>query len=377
MSLNRRQFLGSTATCATALPFGLAAGIDYCEAATAKQYDLSQGFPADAVRLNYNENTLGPSPRAVAAAIEGVHEGYRYALGGLLRPHIAKRHGIDKDWVLMGTGSTELLRLAPIAHARQGGNVVTSNQTWAGLLAVAEHLQLEIRRVDLQKENQYAFDVDALLAQVDADTRIFMLVTPNNPTGTTISYENLKKIADALPDDALFVIDQAYVDYAIDERSGVDLLREGYTNVLVTRTFSKAYALAGMRCGYGLAHPDILGEISKYGCGPASTNMAVFGAVLGSLDDPDHARKSREYVQETRRYYEGEFASLNLDYVSGPPPFILVDLGNRSKTVFDELLAQKIYVTHGDAWNLPDHIRISYGRPEENQAFFDAFRSIV
>ena len=374
MSLSRRRFI---TTAASAVPLGLIAGVNHCEAATESELDLSQGFPAGAIRLNYNENTLGPSPQAIAGAMQGVQEGYRYALGGLLRPHIATRHDIDKDWVLMGTGSTELLRLAPIAYARQGGNVVTSDQTWAGLLTVAEHLDLEIRRVQLRKQDNYAFDVDAMLAEVDANTKVFMLVTPNNPTGTTMAYADLEKIADSLPKDVLFVVDQAYVDYSTERHSGVDLLKAGHTNVLVTRTFSKAYALAGMRCGYGLGHPDILTEISKFGCGPASTNMAVFGAVLGSLDDPGHARKSREYVQETRAYYEANFSRLGLPYVSGPPPFILVELGERSQQVFDALLAQKIFVTHGKAWNLPQHLRISFGRPDENEEFFRALESVI
>lgn len=376
MSLSRRRFLTNSAVCAAAVPLTIGTSINYCEAATGSQFDLSQGFPGDAIRLNYNENTLGPSPKAIEGATQGVHESYRYALGGLLKPYIADYHGIDRDWVLMGTGSTELLRLAPIAHARDGGNVVTALETWGGLLTVAENLNLDIKRVNLLKDRGYAFDIEGMLAAVDADTRIFMVVTPNNPTGTTMSYAEMKHIADSLPKDVLFVLDQAYVDYSTDQRSGLDLLKEGYSNVLVTRTFSKAYALAGLRCGYGLAHPDILKEINKFGCGPASINMAVFGAVLGSLDDPEHAERSRSYVHETRAYYENEFDALGLKVVAGPPPFILVELNKRAQAVYDELRAQKIYVTHGNSWHMPDHVRISYGREHENKAFFDAMKSI-
>jgi histidinol-phosphate aminotransferase len=277
----------------------------------------------------------------------------------------------------MGTGSTELLRLAPIAHARDGGNVVTANETWGGMLTVAENMGLTTKRLNLLKDKGYAFDIEGMLAAVDTQTRILLVVTPNNPTGTTLSYAEMKHIADSLPDGVLFVLDQAYADYETDGRSGIDLLKEGYSNVLVTRTFSKAYALAGLRCGYGLAHPDILNEIRKYGCGPGSINMAAFGAVLGSLDDPEHAARSRSYVQQTRAYYEQQFDDLGLAVVSGPPPFILVELGERSKPVYDELRQKNIFTSHGNGWNLPDHLRISYGREHENEAFFAALKAIL
>jgi histidinol-phosphate aminotransferase len=281
------------------------------------------------------------------------------------------------DWILPGTGSSELLRLTPVAHARQGGNVVTPHETWGGSLAVAEHLGLEIRRIKLLPDQDLAFDVDRMLDAVDDETRIFHLVTPNNPTGTTLGYAGIKRIADALPKDVLFVLDQAYVDYSTEEQSGLDLLKAGYTNVLVTRTFSKVYAMAGLRCGYGLAHPDILKETGKFGCGPASINMAGYGAVLGSLDDTQHAVRSRSYVQETRDYYRDRFDALGIRTVSGPTPFILAEFGDRSKTIHQELEKRKVFVTHGSTWHLPDYVRISYGTPAENEAFFDVLETLT
>ncbi len=377
MTLSRRRFLTNSAITATAVPLALTAGIDYCEAAPKSPYDLSMGFPADAIRLNYNENTLGPSPKAIEGATAAIHESYRYALADELRPHIADYQGVDKDWVVMGCGSSEILRLAPIAFGRNGGNVVSAHETWGGLTTVADNFGLNVTRVPLLKDKGYAFDFDGMLDAVDSDTRLFVLVTPNNPTGTTVSYAEIKNIADALPKDVLFVLDQAYVDYQDRQKSGVDLIKEGYTNVLVTKTFSKSFALAGLRCGYGLAHPDILREIKKFGCGPAAVNIAAYGAVLGSLDDREHAARSRTYVQETRRYYEHEFADLGLNVVSGPAPFILVELGGRSKDVHQKLLEQHIFVTHGNSWHMPEYIRISYGREHENQAFFAALKTIL
>ena len=376
MSLSRRQFLKSSAVTAAAVPLSIAGSVNYCEAAT-PPIDLSMGFPPGAVRLNYNENTLGPSPKAIEGAVAGARRGNRYALSPLLPPHIGEYHDIDPDWVLMGTGSSELLRLAPIAFGRNGGNVVSGLETWGGLLAVADNLGLDVRRIELKKDNGYSFDIERMLDAVDAETRMFMVVTPNNPTGAMLSAEDIRSVADALPKDVLFVLDQAYIDYADEGASGLALLKEGYRNVLVTQTFSKAFALAGLRCGYGLAHPDVLAEIKKFGTGPASINIAGYGAILGSLDDPAHATRSREYVEKTRAYYEDQFAKLGLPTVSGPPPFVLFEAGARSQTIYDELLARKIFITHGRTWNLPNYLRVSYGTEEENEAFFSALADIV
>jgi histidinol-phosphate aminotransferase len=377
MSVSRRQFLKSSAVATAAVPMTMAAGIDYCEASTDSAIDLSMGFPPGAIRLNYNENTLGPSPKAIEGAVAGVRQAYRYALSALLKSPVADYHDIDADQVLMGTGSSEILRLTPVAFGRDGGNVVTGLETWGGLLAVADNLGLDVRRFGLRKDFGYAFDVERMLSAVDSETRIFMVVSPNNPTGATLSYAEIKHIADSLPSEVLFVLDQAYIHYYDGGRSGLDLVREGYRNVLVTQTFSKAFGLAGLRCGYGMAHADVLNEIRKFGTGPASINIAGYGAILGSLDDPEHATRSRDYVHKTRKYYQQQFAELGVNEVSGPPPFMLFETGDRSQEIYDELLARKIFITHGKTWNMPDYLRVSYGRESENAAFFAALQSIL
>ncbi len=378
MSLSRRQFLGQSSIAATAIPFLMGLDTDYCEAATGGAVDLSMGFPEGAARLNFNENTLGPSPKAVEGANAGLRDANRYALGGLLTPLIAEYHGIDKDWILMGTGSTELQRLAPISHLRDGGNVVSTLETWGGGLAVADAMGNTVTRLKLLKEKGYAYGIKKMIDAVDSKTQLFVVVTPNNPTGTSLTYAEIETIADALPKDILFVLDEAYADYHPDEwKTGIDLLKAGRRNVLVTRTFSKAQALAGLRCGYGLGHPDILKKIAKFGCGPGSTNIVAFGAVQGALSDPEHVKRSRAYVQETRVYYEQQAQTLGLKTVSGVPPFILIELGERVPAIHRELRERKILVSNGESWNLPDYLRVSYGREEENHAFFRELKKIL
>lgn len=378
MELSRRQFLGRSSIAAAAVPFLAGLDVDYCEAAPMSSIDLSMGFPEGAIRLNYNENTLGPSPRAIAGAEAALREGYRYALGGLLTPLIAEHHGIDKDWILMGTGSTELQRLLPATHLRPGDNVVTGLETWGGGILVAEKMGIPVRRIPLVREQGFAFDLEAMLEAVDADTRMFLVVSPNNPTGASISYDRLEAVADALPARTLFVIDEAYAEYLPDgTKTGLDLIREGYDNVVVTRTFSKVHGMAGLRSGYGIGHPDVLGTVQNFGCGPASTNIVAFGAVQGALSDPGHPRESRRHVEQSRRYYEQAAGGLGLNTVAGVPPFILVEVGDASDRVHDELRTRNVFVGHGKSWGLPEYLRVSYGREDENAAFFGELKRIL
>jgi histidinol-phosphate aminotransferase len=378
MSLSRRHFLRNSIVGTAALPLLMSLDIDYCEASTDQHIDLSMGFPEGAIRLNWNENVLGPSPLAIEGAKAGLVDAYRYALGGLLTPMIADYHAIDKEWILMGTGSTELLRLAPATHLKEGGNVVSSLETWAGGLRVAERMGVSVKQVKLIEDNDFAYDIDGLLSAVDSNTQLFIMVTPNNPTGTCLKYDELKAIADALPKHVLLIVDEAYADYLPDGwGTGIDLIKAGYENVLVTRTFSKAHGMAGLRSGYGVGHPDILKKITSFGCGPASTNIVVFGAVQGALNDIEHARRTRAYVQQTRSFYQQQCQALGLKTVSGPSPFMLIKLGDKANNVVQALKKRKIFVGNGRSWNVPTYLRVSYGRESENQVFFKALEKLL
>jgi histidinol-phosphate aminotransferase len=379
MSLSRRQFLTRTSLSAAAAPALLGtAAIPRALAHSGEEFDFSMGFPEGAIRLGFNENPLGPSPKAIAGATAAIPGSYRYALSGMLRPVIARHHGIEKEWVLIGNGSTEVLTSTPPAFMRDGGNAVAALETWDEMLAVAEAMGRQVKRIKLLKQKNFAYDIDGMLAAVDADTRLFMIISPNNPTGSSLTYEELKRIADALPKKALLVIDHAYADYLPEGKTGLDLIKEGHTNVMVTRTFSKAHALAGLRCGYGIAHPDVLKQIAKFGCGEGSTNMAVFGAVLGSLEDPEHIQRARTYMHDTRTYYQQECAKRGWQMVAGVSPFALIAAGEgKGAGVQSEMRKRKIFINDGARWHLPDYIRVSYGREQENQTFFSELASVM
>ena len=376
MSLSRRQFITNSTISAAGLPLLGSLGIDYCEASEPDSLDWSMGFPQDAVLLNRNENPIGPSPLAIKAATEGIPKAFRYADPNAIRTLLAEHYQLARENILVGTGSGELLKIAPLAFATDG-NVVSTRESFRSVAVHSERFGARVKWVNLLKEQNYAYDIQGLLKAVDRETRILFAVTPNNPTGLSLSYAELKTIADGLPKRVLFIVDEAYIDIDPPEKSGIDLVREGYTNVLVTRTFSKAYALAGLRCGYGIGHPDLMKKLSKYGCGPTSTNMAGFGAMAASLADTAHLQRSRDYAKKTRALFEENFKELGIPYLSGPTLFIMGYFGDRVEAINKELRRNKIFVRPGGEWDLPEHIRVSYGHEHEVMTFFSTLKKIV
>jgi histidinol-phosphate aminotransferase len=203
------------------------------------------------------------------------------------------------------------------------------------------------------------------------------MVTPNNPTGTVLSFDDVRRLADELPSQAVLIIDGAYRDFQQDGRDEIELIKEGYENILITRTFSKIYAMAGLRAGYGIAHPKIIKKISRFGGGPTSTNMAGFGAMAASLGDKEFVQKSRNFVTNSRKFYEKELAAIGINTIAGPPIFILAETGENTQSISDELREQKIFVRPGGEWGMPNHMRISYGLRHENETFIAALSDII
>ena len=376
MSISRRSFLRSSVAATAALPFMENLSTDYCYAAEAGPdvVDFLVGFAPDAIRLNRNENPYGPSPMAIKAIERGLNQSHRYIIPPVqLRNVLAGIHGVDNKMVRLGTGSGEILSAVAVAYLREGGNMVSTLQTYRSTPRMAGVIGAKVHWVKLKPD--WSYDVQGLLAAVDSETKIFYLVNPNNPTGTTLSYDEVKSIADALPKDVLFFIDEAYVHFLPDGPNGIDLLKAGYDNVFVTRTFSKVYGLAGLRIGYGVGHPDVIKKVSAFQY--TLMNLAGYGGAIAALQDHGHVKKFVDHAKTCKTFYKKELTALGLKHIIGASPLLMVDVGEDSEAFVEKMAKENVHVRKGADWDMPQHVRISYGLDEDNKAAIAALKKLM
>jgi histidinol-phosphate aminotransferase len=377
MSISRRNFLRNSIAAAAAVPFLEHTSIDYCHAAESGAMDLVDfklGFPPGAIRLNRNENPFGPSPMAIEAIKYGLGEAHRYVTPPTqLRKALADLHSVEEKMVRMGTGSGEILSAVALAYLGDGGNIVSTRQTYRTTPATAKKIGAEVKWIDLKPD--WSYDVEGLLGAVDSKTKIFYLVNPNNPTGTTLRYEQVKSIADSLPKEILFFIDEAYVHFLPEGKNAIDLVKSGYDNVFVTRTFSKVYGLAGLRIGYGVGHPDVIKKVA--GSMFTMMNTAGFGGAIAALHDHDHVNKFLEHAKRCKSFYEKELSALGLKHIIGSSPLLMVEVGQDSKAFVDKMAKENVFTRKGEDWDMPTHVRISYGLEEDNKAAIAALKKLL
>lgn len=391
MSVTRRRFLWSTAAVAASpvvagcarpdrAPSVLPSGPDASAPATASGVDWFMGNEPTALRLNKNENPFGPAPRALEALERGMDHAHRYASSSILRERIGDHLGVDPAQVRLGTGSGEILRMLPFTYLREGGNVVAARQAYRATPSVAADLGHEVRWVDMRgpgsTEHEWRYDVDAMLAAVDEQTRIFYLVNPNNPTGTMLPHAQLRRVLDQLPPSVLVVVDEAYVQFLPEgEPSALELVKSGRQSLLVTRTFSKVYGLAGLRIGFGVADTATIERISSVMMtGP---NVMAYGGAIAALEDQAHVDRFVAHAGECRAFYEEALTGLGLNYVSGYAPLIMAELGDRVPAVIEAMAAQGVLIRDGRSWEVPAHVRISYGTHEQNRRVIETLAAVL
>lgn len=334
------------------------------------------------LRLNMNENPFGFSPRAMLAAEKNIGRSNLYLdatiekLYGALMQH----NSITKDTIILGTGSWEILRIALLACFENGGNVVSTRQTFKLLLDYAKHLGLILKKVDhaIDPQGHWQYNIEGLLEAVDSQTRLLYLVNPNNPTGAWLDYQQLKYIADSLPPEVLFLIDEAYIHFLGNvQKNGIDLIKEGYKNVLVTRTFSKVYGLAGLRVGYGVSHADVIKRLQEFTIDFLSINTSGYHGAIAALKDTWFVSKSIRQAQKTLSFYKEGLPVLGLPYIIGAGPFVMVDVKTDADIIVEKMAKENILVMGGKDWEMPTYIRISYGTDADNQRAIHALRHVV
>lgn len=323
------------------------------------------------VKLASNENPLGPSPKALRAMSLAIGEVHRYPDGNCfaLKRALAASLGVEAECVMVGNGSDELLKLIGEAYLEQGDRVVFAHPSFSEYAYVGELMAASCLRVPLF---DYAHDLQAMLEAVDERTKLVFIANPNNPTGTIVTSGEVARFLDKLPGGVLAVFDEAYREY-VDDPGYPDLVpfvRAGL-NVVVLRTFSKIYGLAGLRVGYGVAPADIVGTVLRVR-EPFNVNSVAQAAAEAALDDALHVERSRELVLEGKRFLKESLEGMGLRVVPSQANFIFVDTGLDSRALFERLLRLGVIVRTGDIFDCPTFLRVTVGTEQENLRFVRA-----
>ena len=313
-----------------------------------------------AIKLSSNENPFGPSPKAIEAVRRVAPELHIYPDGGAteLREAVARKHGLATDQIVVGNGSDEVLTLAAASLIEPGDEGITAEHTFSQYAFATRLYGGVIRTTPMQAGT---FDLDALLAPIGPRTRILFVCNPNNPTGTYRSHEELARFMERVPEDILVILDEAYADYALakDFPRSEELL-EQYENLLVLRTFSKIYGLAGLRVGYGMGSPELISMLNR-ARQPFNSNSAAQAAALAALTDEAHRIKSVELNQQAYDQMSRALEERGIFHYPSQANFICVDLERDTKPVYEELANGGITVRTLHSFGLPTMLRITLG----------------
>ena len=347
------------------------------------------GLPPDSIiKVASNENPFGPSPLAVAAmqkAITGVNL-YPDGNAFYLKQKLAAKLGVEPANLVLGNGSNEIIEF--VGHALLGSarprrpagrgrrrycDVVVSQFCFAVYPIVTKLFGANLITVPAKN---YGHDLPAMLNAITPRTRIVFVANPNNPTGTLAPREELIKFVNDVPDDVLLVMDEAYVEFLDDPLDLVSLVRLGARkNLILMRTFSKIYGLAGLRIGYGVGNPEFIAALEKIRQ-PFNINLLAQTAALAALDDVEHVRKTRQNNFAGLEFFARAFRDLKLEFVPSHANFILLRVGEGQR-VFEAMQKQGVIVRPMGGYQLPEWIRISVGTPQENERCLAALKSAL
>jgi histidinol-phosphate aminotransferase len=334
------------------------------------------GLPADSIiKLASNENPLGPSRLALAAMKQAIRQVNLYPDGSAfyVRQKLAEKLGVTPGNLILGNGSNEIIELLGHAILNAESEVIVSQYCFAVYPIVTALFGAKLVTVPAK---DYGHDLDAMLAMITSNTRIVFVANPNNPTGTSVAPARLAEFIKAVPPSVLIALDEAYIEFL---REPLDLLPEIRTgtrqNLILMRTFSKIYGLAGLRIGYGIAHPELIAELEKIRQ-PFNVNLVAQAGALAALNDTAHAEKTRRNNFRGLKLLARSFRKLKLEFVPSSANFILVRVGDGQR-VFTELQKLGVITRPMGGYQLPEWIRISVGTSKENKRCLDGLKAVL
>ncbi len=328
------------------------------------------------IKLASNENPLGPGKKALAAIQATLPDLALYPDGNgfNLKCALADKYGVDTNQITLGNGSNEILELVARAFLTPGLEVVFSQHAFAVYPLVTQAVGAT---AVVAPALNYGHDLDAMLQRVIDKTRLVFIANPNNPTGTLLSHADLEGFIGALPDTCICVLDEAYCEFVADNSADDSIAwLKKYPNLLITRTFSKAYGLAGLRIGYGLSSPqlaDILNRVRQ----PFNNNMLALAAAEAALTDTEHLQNTITVNAQGMQFVTEGFITLGLEWIPSAGNFVLVDLKQPAMPIYEALLRKGVIVRPVGVYELPNHLRITIGTQEENQLFLQALTEVI
>lgn len=335
----------------------------------------------NAIKLASNENPLGPSPKAVAAMSAALKDVALYPDGNgfALKAKLGARLGVPADHVVLGNGSSDILDFAVRAFVTPDHEVLFSAHSFAVYPILT---RMAGARAVVPPAKNWGNDLEAMRRAVTERTRLVFIANPNNPTGTWLAGDELEAFIAGLPDHAVVVVDEAYFEYAshgpMGARGYPDALRwiGKYPNLIVARTFSKVYGLAGIRVGYGVALPELADLLNRVRPPFNVSSLGLVGAAA-ALDDTEHLARTLEVTAKGMQQLTAAFERLGLAYIPSVGNFICVDVGRPAAPVYEALLRQGVIVRPVANYGMPNHLRVTVGLPAENDRFLDALKSAM
>ena len=377
--LNRRDWFKSTLALTAGLTFtsSLTEKLMAAPMSEAERLFFSLGNRSNQkVRLNSNENPYGPSEKAKKAIIEILSQSNRYAFNELedFRKILATKEGVDPTYILLGAGSGELLCQTGIAYGLEGGRVLSAYPTFPLLMNYAQQMKANWDKVDLNENLEHNYE--ALASGIKSDTRLVFSCNPNNPTGTVVSDSIVKSFCEEASKKTLVYADEAYLEFLepSEQKSMVTLVQNN-TNIIVSKTFSKIYGLAGLRIGYVIGHPDTLKKVAQYG-DTISPSQTAIAAAKASLGDDNFMKLTREKNAVARKVLIDYLDQKKIFYGKSLTNVVLFPAPKDGQTILTKL-EEKGYLIRIWDYQQREWCRVSIGTLEEMKGFVKAFDEVV
>ncbi len=330
----------------------------------------------EVIKLASNENPIGPSPKAIEAATKVLREAHRYPDDSYyrLRHKLASIYNVPPDWVLLGRGSDEILLHIVQTFVEPGDEVVFSTPSFVMYEILSTLMDAVCVKVPLQ---DYIHDVAGLLEAITDRTKVIFIDNPNNPTGTILRDKAIRTLLDEVPEGLIVVLDEAYAEFveASDYPKSLEYVREGYP-VIVLRTFSKAYGLAGLRVGYGFAHSEITQHLFKVR-EPFNVSSVAAAAAEAAIEDNEFLEKVRKTIWIGKSLMYRGLEQMGLQYVPTEANFVLINVNQPAKEVADALLRRGIIVRPCEPFGLPTHLRVDIGTPKVVERFLSSLKEVL